>query len=287
MCRHLAYLGPPVTLRQAIIDPPHGLYRQAWAPQMMRGSGTMNVDGFGVGWYADGDPAPARYRNFGPIWADPSFADLTRVTRSRALLAAVRDASAGTEPGTSAAAPYGADQWLFSHNGTLAGWPASAAGLAATLTPLELLELDARVDSALLWALTLRRLRDGAPLDAALAGVIGLLDAEGVSGRFNFLLTDGATIAATTAGHSLFYRRATHDTGDSVVVASEPADDDPGWIEVPDRSLLAASPAGVSVRHLEVPAEVTPDDAERVRRASFPEGMAASAGEVNGRNPRQ
>jgi len=29
MCRHLAYLGPSVTLRKAIIDPPYGLYRQA------------------------------------------------------------------------------------------------------------------------------------------------------------------------------------------------------------------------------------------------------------------
>ena len=286
MCRHLAYLGPPVTLREAIIDPPYGLYRQAWAPKMMRGSGTMNVDGFGVGWYADGDPAPARYRNAGPIWADPSFADLTRVTRSGALLAAVRDASAGTEPGASAAAPYGAGHWLFSHNGALAGWPASAAGLAASLTPLELLELDARVDSALLWALTLKRLRDGAAPDEALAAVMGLLDAAQVTGRFNFLLTDGEMIAATAAGHSLWYRRATYGAGDRVVVASEPADDEPGWIEVPDRSLLAATPASVVVGHLEVPAEVTADDAERVRRGSFPSGLAAST-VPNGRNPRQ
>jgi gamma-glutamyl hercynylcysteine S-oxide hydrolase len=287
MCRHLAYLGPAVTLREAIIDPPYGLYRQAWAPTMMRGSGTMNVDGFGVGWYADGDPVPARYRSFGPIWADPSFADLTRVTRSGALLAAVRDASAGTEPGMSATAPYGAGHWLFSHNGTLAGWPASAAGLAATLTPLELLELDARVDSALLWALILKRLRAGAAPDSALAAVMGLLDTAQVSGRFNFLLTDGTTIAATAAGHSLWYRRATHDAGDSVLVASEPADDDPGWAEVPDRSLLTATPGRVSVRQLEVPPEATDDDAERVRQASFPEGMAASIPEGNGRNPRR
>ena len=32
---------------------------------------------------------------------------------------------------------------------------------------------------------------------------------------------------------------------------------------------------------------VTPEDAERVQRASFPEGMAATASEGNGRNPRQ
>ena len=33
MCRHLAYLGPPVPLRAVLIDPPHSLYRQAWAPR--------------------------------------------------------------------------------------------------------------------------------------------------------------------------------------------------------------------------------------------------------------
>src|SRR6266571_1966469 len=81
MCRHLAYLGPPATLRALLLDPPHGLGTQAWAPRRQC-HGTMNVDGFGVGWYADGDPVPARYRRAGPIWADPGFADLARVTRT-------------------------------------------------------------------------------------------------------------------------------------------------------------------------------------------------------------
>jgi glutamine amidotransferase len=248
----------------------------------------MNIDGFGVGWYAGPDPVPARYRNSGPIWADPSFADLTRVTRSGALLAAVRDASAGTEPSPSAASPFGADHYLFSHNGALAGWPATAAGLAATLSPLELLNLDARVDSALLWALTLKQLRDGAGPEEALAAVTGLLDQAGVAGRFNFLLTDGHTIAATTAGHSLFYRQGREDGADSVTVASEPADEDPAWTEVPDRSLVTATASDVKVQPLPVPVppEVTADSAERVQHGSFPEGMAATSS-PDGRNPSQ
>src|SRR5580704_7114386 len=105
MCRLLAYLGPSVSLRAVISDPPFGLARQAWAPRRQR-HGLMNADGFGVGWYADGDPVPARYRRAGPLWADPSFADLARVTRTRALLAAVRSATEGTEHGAAAAAPY-------------------------------------------------------------------------------------------------------------------------------------------------------------------------------------
>ena len=42
----------------------------------------------------------------GPIWADASFADLARVTRSGAVLAAVRSATPGTRPGAAAAAPF-------------------------------------------------------------------------------------------------------------------------------------------------------------------------------------
>ena len=245
MCRHLAYLGQPVTLRSLIIDPPHGLRVQAWAPRRQR-YGTINADGFGVGWYADGDPAPARYRRAAPIWADPSFADVARVTRSRAVLAAVRSATAGTDPGAAAAAPYAAGRWLFSHNGTAPGWPDSLAGVAAQLPADDLLGLEARCDSAVIWALVLRRLRSGASPAAALAATVDSLAAADVPGRFNLLLTDGETIAATAAGDSLCYRAGP----DGVVVASEPGDDEPGWTEVPDGSVLEATTGAVRVRPL-------------------------------------
>jgi glutamine amidotransferase len=242
MCRHLAYVGPPVSLKSLLIDPPYGLYRQAWAPRMQR-HGTVNADGFGIGWYASGDPVPARYRRAVPIWGDPSLPDLARVTRSSAVLAAVRNATVGTALGEAAAAPFASGSWLFSHNGLLAGWPASAAGLAR-VEPL--LAVEAMTDSAFLWALVVERLRSGTAPDVALAATIEAVEAAGGTGRFNFQLTDGRTILATTAGDTLWYRRA--DGG--VTVASEPCDDEPGWTEVPDRQLLTAAPSQVTVRPL-------------------------------------
>jgi gamma-glutamyl hercynylcysteine S-oxide hydrolase len=244
MCRHLAYLGPAATLRSVIIDPPHGLSRQAWVPRFQR-HGTVNADGFGVGWYAPGDPEPARYRRPGPIWADESFADVARVTRTGAMLAAVRCATAGTDLGSTAVAPFVSGRWLFSHNGRIDGWPESVAGLAATLPTASLLGLEARVDSALLWALVRHRLRSGLGPAEALADTIGALNVAGVTGRFNFLLTDGEVIAATAAGDSLWHR-----SGPAVIVASEPGDDDPGWTEVPGGSVVIATPQRVSVAAL-------------------------------------
>jgi glutamine amidotransferase len=248
MCRHLAYLGPPATLRALLLDPPHGLGTQAWAPRHQC-HGTVNVDGFGVGWYADGDPVPARYRRAGPIWADRDFADLARVTRTRGLLAAVRSATDGTAAGAAAAAPYTSGRWLFSHNGVLAGWPAATESLAATLPAADLLALEARCDSALAWALVASRLRAGLGPADALAVVIGALAAHQVGGRFNFLLSDGKVIAATAAGDTLCYRLG----GGAVLVASEPSDDEPGWITVAAQSVLTATADHVDVRPLPVP----------------------------------
>ncbi|WP_369393786.1 ergothioneine biosynthesis protein EgtC [Streptomyces sp. CG1] len=250
MCRHLAYLGPEEPLGRLLAEPPHSLVRQSWEPQRQR-SGTVNADGFGVGWYAPDDPVPARYRRAGPIWADLSFADLARVVRSGAVLAAVRDATAATADGEAAAAPFTSGRWLFSHNGAVAGWPDSAAPLVSQLPPVELLSLEARTDSAFVWALVLHRLRSGDELDQALGETVRRLAGAAPASRLNLLLTDGATIAATAWGDSLWYRT---EPGRSTVVASEPYDDDPLWQEVPDRTLLTASRADVLLAPLEEPA---------------------------------
>jgi glutamine amidotransferase len=242
MCRHLAYVGPPRSLRELLIDPPCGLYRQSWAPRM-QAHGTVNADGFGVGWYADGDPAPARYRRDIPVWGDGSLPGIARVTRSGAVLAAVRSATPGTALGESAAAPFASGAWLFSHNGVLDSWRELGAAL-----PVRYEDFEALTDSALLWSLVLGRLRAGAAADVALAATIADVTAAGGSGRFNFLLTDGRSVVATAAGDTLWYRRA----GGGVTVASEPSDDDPGWTSVPDRHVLTAVPSMINVRPLAV-----------------------------------
>jgi gamma-glutamyl hercynylcysteine S-oxide hydrolase len=274
MCRHLAYLGSPATLRELLIEPPHGLYRQSWAPRRQR-YGTVNADGFGAGWYAEGDPAPARYRREGPIWADRSFADLARVTRSTAVLAAVRSATEGTAAGAEAAAPYGSGRWLFSLNGAVTGWPCSVADLAGRrLRPEDLLRLEARCDAALVWALVMNRLADGADPADALADVVADIS-ECTPARLNLLLTDGEMIAATTWGDVLGYRFGP----DGVLVASEPPDDGPGWNDLPDRTVLRATRDGLELRSL--------DDAAEAAAAGAPNApvKASAAAIPNGAGP--
>jgi dimethylhistidine N-methyltransferase/ergothioneine biosynthesis protein EgtC len=251
MCRHLAYLGPPRTLAEVVTAPPHGLYQQAWAPRR-QAHGTVNADGFGIGWYPEGTDEPARYRRAVPIWADPNLPELARTIRSGAVLAAVRDATEGTGPEESAAAPFRDGPWLFSHNGAVPEWTRLPAALGTEAPDAAtLLSLEGRCDSALLWALTVRRLRHGQPAGAALADTVRRTAAVRPTARLNLLLTDGRSIAATRWGDTLWYRAAPGE----VLVASEP-DDNPidatdagngGWQEVPEHSLLLAVPGRVQI----------------------------------------
>jgi gamma-glutamyl hercynylcysteine S-oxide hydrolase len=242
MCRHLAYVGAPVALSAWLFDAPHSLAHQSWAPRDMRGGGTINADGFGVGWF----PGPVRYRRATPLWSDTTLPELAATTSTGAMLAAVRSATAGMPVVETAAAPFGDGRWLFSHNGVVTGWPGSMAKLAAGLPTTDLLTLAAPTDAALLWALVRDRLRDGADPAAAVVDTVTEVEAAAPGSRLNLLLTDGTTIVATTLGHALSVRR--DDTG--VLVGSEPLDDHPAWRPVPDRHLLRAGATDLTLTPL-------------------------------------
>ncbi|MDD7937506.1 ergothioneine biosynthesis protein EgtC [Actinomycetospora lutea] len=242
MCRHLAHVGPtPVTLASLLVEPAHSLLVQSSAPADMRGGGTVNADGFGVGWFtAAGEPL--LYRRDDPMWTDASFLDLARGVATTALVAAVRSATVGMPVSTAACAPFrDPGGRLFSHNGVVRGWPHSMADLAAALPALDLLTLEAATDSALLWALVRARLAAGKDIADAVAGVVADTLAAAPGSRLNLLVADGEQIVATAVDHALSYR--THPDG-AVTVASEPLDPDRAWVPVPDGSLLVARAGG-------------------------------------------
>ncbi|HEX3592698.1 MAG TPA: ergothioneine biosynthesis protein EgtC [Pseudonocardiaceae bacterium] len=245
MCRHIAYLGPARTLADLLVDHDTALLRQSWAPCDMRGGGTVNADGFGVGWYAAA-AEPTRYRRSVPMWTDANFASLATGIASGAVLAAIRSATVGMPVIETACAPFTSGRWLFSHNGRVTGWPDSVAGLAAGLPVTDLLTMDAPTDSALLWALLRHRLAAGTPPEEAVAGLVTEVAALAPGSRLNLLLTDGETIVGTAWDHSLSVLAGVEE----VVVASEPWDDDPRWQPVPDRHLVLATRYGVRVRDL-------------------------------------
>lgn len=251
MCRHLAYLGPPRTLHELLYAAPHSLHVQSWAPRMQR-HGTVNADGFGVGWYppapapdAAGEPGragapgtaapePLRYRRAMPIWGDSSFADAARAIVSGCVVAAVRDATIGFGSEESGAQPFRADRLLFSHNGAVKDDEALAA---AFVPPPGVLDARSPVDSAPLFAHTVRLWRASGDLAGTLASVVRHAR-EHSEGRYNLLASDGDAVVGTAAGDTLFTLR---EPGGGVFVASEPFDGSRGWREVPEGSAVVAT----------------------------------------------
>jgi glutamine amidotransferase len=242
MCRHLAYLGEPIILAELLLAPRHSLLNQAWSPKDMRGGGTINVDGFGVGWYSEAGNPPVRYRRAVPIWGDTNFTSLAHSVSSDAIVAAVRSASPGMPVVETACAPFTEGQWLFSLNGVIRGWPDAVAGVAARLPVLDLVTLDAPTDSALLWALVRDRLRVGVKPAKAIASVVTDVSAAAPTSQLNLLLSDGETVVASTCGHSLWTRRG--------VVASEPYDDAEDWEPVGNNQIVTMTRNNTTVEPL-------------------------------------
>lgn len=247
MCRHLAYLGPSVTVAELLLVPRHSLLEQTWAPADMRGSGSVNADGFGFGWYDDTDRA-RRYRRGIPMWADGSLRDLAATIRTTALVAAARNGTTGMPVTETACAPFRHGRWLFSHNGVVTGWPASVERLASSLPAGDLMRLEAPTDSAVLWALALRRLLDGTQPDRVVEELTTEVAEAAPGSRLNLLLTDGELAVASTWGHSL----SVLEGSDRVLVSSEPfGEAAEAWQQVPDRHLVVATTAGTKIRPLE------------------------------------
>jgi glutamine amidotransferase len=228
VCRHLAWLGRPRSLGELVLDPPSSLLVQSYAPRRQR-FGTVNADGWGVGFYVSGRSEPARWRSSRPLWSEPSFASLAPILSSRCVLAAVRSATVGMPVEESAVAPFTDGRWLLSHNGRVD---------RAVLPPAR--NAESLVDSALLAALVF----DRGP--STMGETVVEVARRDPAARLNLLATDGTRLLATTWGDTL----SVLTTPDGTVVASEPWDDDPAWTDVPDLHLVEVTPDGVSLTPL-------------------------------------
>jgi gamma-glutamyl hercynylcysteine S-oxide hydrolase len=241
VCRHLAYLGPPVPLGALLVDAPHALVDQARHPRRQH-SGTENPDGYGVAWFSAGDETPRRYRTATPMWEDPVLRTLASTVCTPALLAAARLASPGSPVERSGNAPFVAGAYAWSLNGVVDGWhDGVGADVRARVSERRRARIEGVTDTETLFALALDHLDAGAAPGPALEAVLETVTAR-TSGRLNLLLSDGNRVAASAWGNSLVARALPG----SVVIASEALDDHPSWVDVPDRTLVAGDADGLA-----------------------------------------
>jgi glutamine amidotransferase len=236
MCRHIGWLGEPVSVSSLVLDPPYGLVTQSYSPRRQK-HGLVNADGWGVGffdpWGQDASDSARgavgvarRWRSAAPLWGDASFASVAPAIRSACVVAAVRSASIGMPIEPSASAPFTDGRWLLSHNGLVdrSVLPPSSAA-------------ESVVDSAVLAALIFDRGLD------ALGDTIVEVGGADRNARLNIIAANGSRLLATTWGDTLSILRR----DDGVVLASEPYDDDPRWEDVPDRHLVDVSGSSIEL----------------------------------------
>ena len=251
MCRHLAYLGPPLALRSLLLDPPHSLTEQAVSPQELVYA-RLNADGFGFGWF-EPDGTPLNYRRADPIWQDPNLQTLAGHLYQPQWIAAIRSATPGFGGDTANAQPFACDGLLYSHNGLIRDFlPRIRRCIQQRLEPAIEEGIRGSTDSEYLFALIRQLLADDP--DTSLEGALGeafSLVAEWLGDQgalLNVIIGDGRRIVASRHAvnmdcPSLYYTTDDEAFPDgSVVIASEPLTDREAWRAVPPHHLLCVEP---------------------------------------------
>jgi glutamine amidotransferase len=210
----------------------------------------FNGDGSGLGWYGE-QPEPGLYKELRPAWSDENLQHLCRHLRSHLFFAHVR-AATGTSVSRPNCHPFACGKWLFMHNGLVGNWDLLRRDIER-LIPDDLYNWrGGTTDSEALFLVLVgmgligaERREDPVTATARMVETVtALIDEKGGGAPFRFTaaLADGRDLyafrySANDSSNSLYYRTL----GSTVVVASEPLDQDRGsWIGVPDNTALVA-----------------------------------------------
>jgi len=268
MCRWLAYSGSPVNLEDLLYKPKNSLVVQSKHSKM--GATTTNGDGFGVGWYGEGD-TPGIFHSTEPAWNDRNLHELSAHARSGRVLAHIR-ASTGSAVQQTNCHPFRHDTWLWVHNGMIADFPRVKRDLVMQVAPDLYPEIEGSTDSEVFFYLALTfGLNEDPP--KAVASAAGLIEEVGRRVgierplQMTVATTDGETTWAfryssegksRTLFHSNDVSTLRHQhpdipalqeiSDDTVLVVSEPLGDLVGaWSEIPESSSVVVHGAHVEV----------------------------------------
>ena len=172
MCRWMGWSGQPVIVEELLFKPKHGLVDQSLHSRM--GVETTNGDGFGLGWYGQGD-GPGVYHSVAPAWGDANLRELASHIESHMFLAHVR-ATTGTAIQQTNCHPFRWGRWLFVHNGVIAGFEQMRRELMLAVAPELFADIKGSTDSEVIFHLALTFGLEDDPV-GAVEQAIGLVEA--------------------------------------------------------------------------------------------------------------
>lgn len=257
MCRWLAYYGSPVRLEDLLVKPQHSLIDQSLHSKL--GATTTNGDGFGVGWYGDGD-TPGVFHSTEPAWNDRNLKELSRHLVSPLVFAHIRASTGGAIQQTNCH-PFRHGSWLWMHNGLIRDFAKVKRDLAFAVDPSLFAEIEGSTDTEMFFYLALTFGLQDDPI-GGVERAVGFIEATGRRHgvqhpiQMTVATTDGAKVwafrySSEGSSRTLFYsttvttlRELYPDnpmlvgmSEESRLIVSEPLGDRAGvWNEVPEAS---------------------------------------------------
>jgi glutamine amidotransferase len=251
------------------LHPQHSLVAQSLDSPL--GAETVNGDGFGFGWYPPDSQVgsvPGLFRSIEPAWHDQNLRELTQSVESALFFSHVR-AAAGPPIQQTNCHPFRFGNWLFMHNGALAGFGSVKRDLTFAVDPSLYPHIEGTTDSEVLFHLALTfGLRED-PV-AAMAKAIQMVESVGHEHGVTFpmqgtvAVSDGVTVWAFRYSSQRQTRTLFHSADIATlrqmypdveqprvfgkrahVVVSEPLNDLPGaFIEVPESTVAVLDESG-------------------------------------------
>lgn len=270
MCRFVFYRGAPIRLSSLITEPAHSIIHQSYHSKER--AEPLNGDGFGVGWYVPEETdEPVIFKDVTPAWNNQNLINLAPVVRSPCIIAHIRAATPGLPVSHLNCHPFSWGRFSFAHNGEVGGFQSIRRQIQLELDDEAFNLLRGSTDSEHLFALFANRYdsnSDTSKLEAmasalaeAIATVERLKQERGISAvsMLNLVLTDGELAVVTRYAspgqqepHSLYlhtgssyecvdgvcHMRDRSESGNTVLVASEPLSRDDRWTRVAVNTML-------------------------------------------------
>ena len=206
MCRWLAYSGSPIKLEELLVKRDRSLIDQSLHSR--EGATPTNGDGFGVGWYEEGEP-PRVYRSVHPAWNDRNLRELAAGISSPLFFAHIRS-STGTAIQETNTHPFRHGSWLWMHNGLIREFPRMRRELVMAIDDSLYDSIEGTTDSETMFYLALTFGLESDPV-AAVERMVGFVED---TGRRHGVEQPIQMTIATTGGQSVYAFRYSSE-GDS------------------------------------------------------------------------
>jgi predicted glutamine amidotransferase len=197
MCRWLAYSGSPIRLEELLVKRDRSLIDQSLHSR--QGATTTNGDGFGVGWYEDGEP-PRVFRSTHPAWNERNLRELAAAVSSPLFFAHIR-ASTGSAIQETNTHPFRYGRWLWMHNGLIREFPRVRRDLTFAIDDSLFNSIEGSTDSETMFYLALTFGLESDPV-AAVERMVGFVEQTGRAHgielpiQMTVATTDGRTVWA-------------------------------------------------------------------------------------------